>query len=546
VSDILLGARRPQRTRRLARRLFWTTVFAVALVAVALFAFRRATGYPTPSGEIPADPLVAEGTRLTYLGSSLERTGNLWVLRTAGPPFRQGVAAARLVVAPDANALDRALLGDDPPTDLLGGAVHDYGLRWRFRLLHDAFSAARREELGGMAAVWGDYQRLVWREATFDVGAAPAFAARGAQGGVGSGLAFVLAGSAPLPRVMLGRAFHLPGAGEPVVSFVKSPGAIPFARVGWAGEVGAVTGVNGESIAVAVNPTVTQDVRASVAAEPIALLCRDLLEQAHTLDEAIALLQAAKPLGAASFLVVDGKGGSWAVIERTPSKATVVRSKGSVAIGDFLHATDLAKDAENERQKRLRPPRLERLTELLVKPPGVDAAAAAALLRDRRGKGDTRLPFGSAAAVDDFGAGHVAVVDVTSLTLWVGDGPGAAGAFRAFDLRHELLEEAPRAQGSSLPAETGVDIAAARAVGAARDELGRAARHLRRKEMSGAADAVERALALSPDLPEAWKLAADLKRLAGDTEGAQARYRRYLDLGATTREDEEEARAFVP
>ena len=89
-----------------------------------------------------------------------------------------------------------------------------------------------------------------------------------------------------------------------------------------------------------------------------------------------------------------------------------------------------------------------------------------------------------------------------------------------------------------------MDIAAARAVGAAREELRRAARHLRRKEMTAAADAVERALALAPELPE--KLAADLKRLAGDTEGAQARYRRYLDLGATTREDEEEARAFVP
>ncbi len=548
MGEILLGARRPQRPRRLVRKLFWAVAFAVALAAAAWLAFRRATGYAAPGGDPPAGPLAAEGTRLTFQGCSVERVGPLWVLRGEGPPFVQGAAAARLLPGPDGAAFDAALLGDDPPAGI-AGAFHDLGLRWRFRLLHDAVPPARRQEIAGLAAVWGDaaptYQRLVWREAAFDVGAAPAFAARGAPGGVGSGLAFVLAGSAPLPRVVVGRAFSVPGSGGPVVAFVKPASGIPFARVGWAGEVGAVTGVNAESIAVAVNPATVQEIRAGVAAEPVALVARDVLESAHTLDEAVALVQAAKPLGAASFLVVDGKAAAWAVVERTPSKTTVVRAKGPVAIGDVLTAGDLAKDAENERQKRLRPSRLERLTELLARPPGNDAAAAAAVLRDRRGKGDTRLPFGSKAAIDDFGPGHVAIIDVTALTLWVGEGPGAAGAFRAFDLRHELGGEPPRAQGSALPAEAGTDAAAARAVLAARDELAEATRLLHRRQIAAAADRVERALALAPELPAAWKLAGDLKRLAGDAEGAQARYRRFLELGAPTREEEEEARSAL-
>jgi hypothetical protein len=549
MGEILLGGKRPQRPRRLVRRLAFAAAFALGILVVAWLAFRRATGYSAPAGEPPAGGVVAEGARLAFHGSTLERVGPLWVLRGEGDAFAQGAAAARLLGAPDGAAFDAALLGDDPPGGL-AGAASDIGLRWRFRLLHDAFPAARREELAGLAAAWGDaapsYQRLVWREAAFDVGAAPAFAARGAPGGVGAGLAFVLAGSAPLPRVVVGRAFTLPGAGAPVVAFVKpAGGGIPFARVGWAGEVGAVTGVNAESIAIAVNPATVQEVRAGVAAEPVALVARDVLESAHSLDEAVAAIQAARPLGAASFLVVDGKAAAWAVVERTPTRAAVVRSKGPIAIGDVLAHTDLARDAENERQRRLRPPRLERLAELLAHPPGNDAAAAVAVLRDRRGKGDTRLPFGSSAAIDDFGPGHAAIIDVTALTLWVGEGPGAQGAFRAFDLRHELQGEPPRAQGATLAAEAGADAGAARAVVAARADLVDAARLLRRRQVGAAADLIERALALAPELPAAWKLAGDVKRAGGDTDGAQVRYRRFLELGAPTREEEDEARAAL-
>src|SRR5262249_15298658 len=143
------------------------------------------------------------------------------------------------------------------------------------------------------------------------------------------------------------------------------------------------------------------------------------------------------------------------------------RAKGAIAVGDVFSATDLAKDAENERQKRLRPPRLDRLAELLVRPGLAQPATAVAILRDRRGRADTKLPFGSAAAIDDFRPGHVGVIDATGMFLWVGDGPGAAGELRPFDLRHELGGEAVR-EALTFSDEAGVDVDAARAVVAAR------------------------------------------------------------------------------
>src|SRR5262249_50549106 len=81
MGEILLGGKRPQRRGRLARRLFWSAAFALAVGAAAWFAFRRATGYGAPDGEAPVGPLAAEGTRLTFQGSSVERVGALWVLR---------------------------------------------------------------------------------------------------------------------------------------------------------------------------------------------------------------------------------------------------------------------------------------------------------------------------------------------------------------------------------------------------------------------------------------------------------------------------------
>jgi isopenicillin-N N-acyltransferase like protein len=583
VQEIFLGARRPPRPGRWLRRI--TIALSLGLVAVVLayVVFRRATAADAPSGSAPATVLGTDGNRLTLGTASLERVGELRVLRLAGDPYAIGFAEGRLLgreLGDGGTAFDASISGEEPASGL-GGLFHELGLRWRFRSTQDGIAPDRRRELAGLAAGFAaaglaaapSYQKLLWRETALDSGQAPGSSVP--AGGVVTGLAFAVGGMAPLGHTVVGRSFALLRPPQPqplVVSFVypSAPavtgGAAPegdklaFARVGWAGDVGVVTGVNAEGIVVAVDPATTDDIHVGAAAPPVTHVARDILERAHSLDEAVAIVQAAHPLGSASFLLVDGKAGGWAVVERTPTKVSVARTaepqtrggapvpKKPAAIGDVLLAAELAKDPQNDRARRTRAGggRRARLDELLGRGVTADPAGVLAVLRDRRGKADARLATGSGSAIDDLAAAHAAVVDATALVLWVSEGPGATGPFRAFDLRHELLGEPLRAglAGTLAPDPT-VDVGAARSVSFARIEVAAAEQALRAGRIAVAAEHAARAMALAPELAEAHRVAGDAARDAGQSAAAAEHYHHYLDLGPADPAAESDVRAHL-
>src|SRR4051812_5008178 len=117
MGDILLGAKRPARSRRIAKRLFLAALLLCAVAAIGYVWFQRATRYSVPRGSAPRTPLAAEGGRLALGDSSLERRGRVWVLRLAGDPFAIGVAQGRLLgTRGDASAaLDPAVVGETRP-----------------------------------------------------------------------------------------------------------------------------------------------------------------------------------------------------------------------------------------------------------------------------------------------------------------------------------------------------------------------------------------------------------------------------------------------
>jgi isopenicillin-N N-acyltransferase-like protein len=576
MGEILLGGRRTGRARKWLKTLLVAApVLAVAML-IATVSFHRATTYPVPTGSL-SGTLAADGARLGFEGSSLERVGKLWVLRLAGAPWKLGLARGRLlggVATRASSALDATIVGEREPEGTLARQAARARLRWALRLLADGLPRARREELGGLAAGLArvdaasapSYQVLVRRQAALDLGAAPGSGLP--VGGVVSGFAFATVGGTGLGDLMVGRAFALPGAadaGEPTVTFARPDGALAYAAVGWADQIGVVTGVNAEGIAVLLDPAVAEDVRATAARPPLALVARDVLERAHTLDEAIAVVKDATPLGAGSFLLVDGKARTYAVVERTPGKVAVRRGKkdekvpAPMIIGDSLVATELVKDAENERLKRVvgRAAREARLAAIVGRSStGANGAAAElagvlSVLRDRRLDVDRELPPGHPGAIDDLAAQHVVIIDATSMMLWVGEGPGAAGAFRAFDLRTELRDEAPRPLAPDealVPADRNLDAASAERALEARAQVTHARMLLREGGADArrrAAEAAERALALAPALPGAWRIAARVARDSGDAGKARVLYRAYLERTPADPSGEEEARGFV-
>ena len=331
------------------------------------------------------------------------------------------------------------------------------------------------------------------------------------------------------------------------MSIVHPDGRIAWAAVGWAGELGVVTGVNADGIAVAVEPARTADVRPTRSARPVALLARAVLEQADTLDAAIKLVEGTPTLGAAVFVLVDGASGKWVIVERTPGKAIVERAPKQPAIGDVLTTNALAQDPDNDRARRLLASgtRVDRAARL-VRAPLPDVAAVAALLRDTRGVDDSARPPGHRGVIDDGRSAHVAIIDPATLELWVAD-PRAGGRMRGVRpppraARRRRSRDAAGGHRRPTPRPTRIGPRRSRR---ARAALRDARDALARGDRDRAAEAVFRARTLAPLLPEAIELDAQVAQARGDDARAKQMYQQWLDSGADDPAGEERAKAAL-
>jgi hypothetical protein len=564
VTGLLIGNRRPNNPAQPWR----TGAISFAMVAVALvvtwFIYRRSVAYDMPPGEARGelawrrDPATAPPL-LTYNSSTLGWQGGIAVLHASGDAHAIGAAHGRLL-APLLPAVVRAhaptieaTVSDD---GWFGGTTHDMRLAWKWRFLDDGVAEADRRMVAGLvrgAAASGvvvGFEDALRDQAVLDAGAPAPSSDEGDTRFVAHSLAAIVDQQASPGHVWLARTFALPGLDDggdaelPVVSIVHPDGRVAYAAVGWPGLLGVVTGVNANGIAVLVDPARTAEVRPTRAARPVAMLARAVLEQADSLDTAVKLIEGTPTLGAAVFVVVDGATGKRAIVERTPVKAVVERSPRSPAVGDVLTTNALAQDPDNDRARRLLESqvRVDRAARL-ARGPLPDVAAVAALLRDQRGVDDTPRPLGHRGAIDDGRAVQTAILDPTTLELWVAD-PRAGGRLRGFDLRRELRGDGSAAPPVELAAEPAGEPERA-ALALARADLRAARTALADGDRERAAEAVARARIRAPSLPEAIELDAVVAQARGDDARAKALYQEWLDGGADDPEGEERARALL-
>src|SRR5262249_6924509 len=128
---------------------------------------------------------------------------------------------------------------------------------------------------------------------------------------------------------------------------------------------------------------------------PLPLVLRDILQQAHSLDQAIAIARAHTVMVSHILFLGDGESGEMAVIERSPTDFVVRRSApGTLYVTNHFLAAPLAADPHNQEILRTSTTlaRYARLAELLPPAgPPLDLAAAIAVLRDRRSAGGAPL-----------------------------------------------------------------------------------------------------------------------------------------------------------
>ena len=91
---------------------------------------------------------------------------------------------------------------------------------------------------------------------------------------------------------------------EKVVMLFHPRGGIPFASVAWPGMTGVVTGMNRAGIFVAVHGGRASS--PSTHGVPVPTTVRTVLERAHSLDDAIAIIRSDEPMVSHILFVVDG------------------------------------------------------------------------------------------------------------------------------------------------------------------------------------------------------------------------------------------------
>ena len=551
--------RRPGDGVRGCARWLRRAILAATVLFAARLAFDHATRIDPPSLAPPRFERVdSSGETARVGGSYLTRRGGLWLMQLAGGPVELGYRHARLA-APLMAEGDQQLVelfARYVPSRVARTAVTTLA-RARYRALDRAFPEDRRAEIFGESAGYPDrfeflfptFHRLIYLHALYDIALAfehspllgcTAFAASGPA---------TSAGTAP-GHTIVGRNFDFdvdPWFDEDkVVQIVAPSGRIPFVSVAWPGMTGVVTGMSAAGIWVSVNGGRAGELDSRGV--PVVLTTRAVLEEARSIDEAIAIVGRDAPMASHILLLADGKTGESALVERAPGRALgIVRHPSVTVLANHYRTTPLRDDAKNARIRDTTSTlaRAARMQELVDRDHGaIDPAVAARVLRDRRGVGDVPLPLGNRNALDALVATHSVIADLTTRELWVSEAPHALGRYVYVDLDARL------ARGEAAAGETVKDLPPDPALGDgtyARLRLGarlrrEAAAASRAGDLAAAADLYRRALALRADDHLAWRELALVEERGGNGSAAREAWERVLALAPESPAVERKAR----
>jgi isopenicillin-N N-acyltransferase like protein len=425
-----------------------------ALVALACFHFvlGRVARLTPPAIELPRLQLQTGPDRVRRLGAAYARQqGEILQVGLSGSPEVIGFGHARLLyphmVENEGVLLQR--FQDQVPAriartlllDLAQLRYHDVDREMSPERLREIAAGASAFQPDPFADVFPTFQRFVYLNALYDISLSfegspligcTTFTFDGHATSDGSGL--------------LARAFDFEVDDvfdrRKAVFLVREEGKIPFASVAWPGLVGVVSGMNLEGLAVVVHGGRAGEPRTS--GEPVVHALRRVLSEARTSEEAARLLAARSPMVSHIVIVTDARGHSIA-IERAPGVADTARALPERAATTNHFEASLREDPRNlrVREQTSTLARRQRADELLAALPAqaMTPAAAAALLRDRRGPGGAPLSLGDRRAIDALIATHGVIMDTGARRLWVSEAPHLLGRFRAFDLPRVLAPD---------------------------------------------------------------------------------------------------------
>jgi hypothetical protein len=220
--------------------------------------------------------------------------------------------------------------------------------------------------------------------------------------------------------------------------YCEPANGIAFVSLAWPGMAGCVSGLNRAGVSITVNGAPSN--LPADGATPTCLVAREVLEHAHNLAEALAIIRLRHTFVSAMFQVGSRVDGKFIVVEKTPDKLAVrepEENNNTLVCANHYLTPEFKDSALNNTYKRADTSvsRFDRLTELLRGETNqLDASACAALLRDRRLPGGTFAGNGHRGSLNPLIATHAVVMDLTAGIFWAATPPHQLGRFVAFDL----------------------------------------------------------------------------------------------------------------
>jgi isopenicillin-N N-acyltransferase-like protein len=494
------------------KRIFLGAIFLVLTGWLAIFLIlQHCIAKPPP---LPADVSIMSLTPEArdgkiWLGKSWvgQREG-LTVIYLKGSPFEMGYADGVLM-------RDKMHTLENEFIEMIRGYVPQHWFMevlknyviWRNRHLSDFIPLDYRTEIYAASLGSGDihpeegnfYNRLLNYHAAHDVSYMmidnPFIAARAGC------TAFGAWGDATANGDLItGRNFDWEAAEvfsrDRVVEMCEPDGKIPFISLSWAGMTGVVSGMNRAGVSVTVNGAPSK--LPNTTATPVAIVAREIMEQAHNLGEALKILRDTKVFVSTIWLVGSRADGKFVVVEKTPDVTNVREAEGdTIVCPNHFETAGLKDDARNTNYmaEATSVSRETRLKELIQGSNGkIDPALAVDFLRDRDLPGGIFAGDGHRSSLNAFIATHATVMDLTSNIFWAASPPNQLGKFVALDV-NDFSRELPEL---TVPADETLTNGEYERTRQAQQFLADGLRELKNKNAQAALELADKAETLNP------------------------------------------------
>lgn len=427
------------------------TFFFISLFAITLFS----CGISKSLKDRP--DLSSYNTKINYKRTKINDTTfcinnsqlrknkqGLWELYTGGDPLERGFLAGSLTRE---LVQQQEHLFFEKVEEFVPSKTQQYFLRqflaWFNRKVYRHISNEYKAEIYGVSRFSGnrydyladDYIRSLYLHGAHDIGHALKDLAL-----VGCSSFAVWGEQTPDGNLLIARNFDFYAGDEfaknKIISFVNPKQGYKYISVTWGGMTGVVSGMNEQGLTVTINAGKSKI--PFTAKTPIALVTKEILQYAATLQEAVEIAQRKKVFVAESILVGSAKDNRAISIEISPNKLGVfqVENTSQLLCSNHFQSDVYKNDKRNNKQIQESHSvyRYQRMEELLTEKQKITPLIAVDILRNKEGLENTNIGYGNEKALNQLIAHHGIVFQPHDLKVWISTNPYQLGAFVCYDL----------------------------------------------------------------------------------------------------------------